>query len=127
MTMPTQEVQTGPSFFDRFAESVDNFASRAWFFLACVLLVVIWLPTFVFVPNIDTWQLLINTPTTVITFLLVALQTNTNKRADAALQVKLNAMADGLAYVLASDPDPECDDEAEELRQAVGLEEKEST
>lgn len=124
MTMPSQTTE-GLSFFDRFATTVDKFVSRAWFFLACVMLVVVWLPTFVVVPNIDTWQLLINTPTTVVTFLLVALQSNTTKRADAALQTKLNAIAEGLGHVLASDP--ECSHEAQELREAVGLEEKEST
>lgn len=122
--MPSQTSE-GLSFFDRFATAVDGFVSRAWFFLACVLLVLIWLPSFVFVPDVDTWQLLINTPTTVVTFLLVALQSNTTKRADAALQTKLNAIAEGLGHVLASDPS--CSHEAEELREAVGLEDKESS
>lgn len=123
MTMPTQ-TSGGPSFFDRFASTIDQFASRAWFFLCCVLLVVIWLPTFLVVKDIDTWQLLINTPTTVITFLLVALQTNTNKRANAAVQIKLNAVADGLADLM---EDLDVTDHARDLREAVGLEEKEST
>lgn len=124
MTMPSQTTE-GLSFFDRFATAVDKFVSRAWFFLACVLLVAVWLPTFTVVPDVDTWQLLINTPTTVVTFLLVALQSNTNKRADAALQAKLNAIADGLAHSLESDP--ACRSEAHELRKAVGLEDKESS
>lgn len=124
MTMPSQTSE-GVSLFDRFATATDRFASRAWFFAICLLMVILWLPTFLIVDNIDTWQLLINTPTTVITFLLVALQTNTNKRADAALQTKLNAVADGLAHVLESDPT--CKSQAQELREAVGLEDKEST
>ena len=63
--------------------------------MACVVIVVIWAPTFVFMP-MDTWQLIINTLTTIITFLLVALLQNTQKRADAAVQHKLNAIAEGL-------------------------------
>lgn len=47
--------------------------------------------------NIDTWHLIINTATTIVTFLLVALLQNTQKRADDALQQKLNALADALA------------------------------
>lgn len=124
MTMPSQSVTTGPSLFDRFASATDRFTSRAWFFLACVMLVVIWLPTYLAVKDIDTWQLLINTPTTVITFLLVALQANTNKRADSAVQTKLNAVADGLADMM---EDLDITNHARDLREAVGLEEKEST
>ena len=62
----------------------------------CLLLVVIWLPS-VAVLDVDTWQLVINTVTTIITFLLVALLQNTQTRSDLAIQHKLNAIADGLA------------------------------
>jgi low affinity Fe/Cu permease len=123
MSMPSQ-TDAKLSFFDRFATATDTFVSRAWFFLACVLLVLLWLPTFLAVKDIDTWQLLINTPTTVITFLLVALQSNTNKRADSALQTKLNAIADALSHQLHHSGEENC---ARELRQAVGLEDREST
>ena len=123
MSMPSQTDEK-LSLFDRFATAADTFVSRSWFFLACLLLVALWIPTFFAVPDVDTWQLLINTPTTVITFLLVALQSNTNKRADAALQTKLNAIAVGLVYQLNNTGGEGC---AQELRQAVGLEDKEST
>lgn len=121
--MPSGDRGSSPGLFDRFATKSEDFTSKAWFFLACVALVLLWLPTLFFV-EINTAQLLINTPTTVVTFLLVALQANTTKRANAALQTKLNALADGLADVL-DDSDNEHD--ADELRQAVGLEEEEST
>ena len=85
--------------FDRFATATSVFVSRAWFFMACMLIVIIWVPTFLFVP-LDTWQLIINTLTTIITFLLVALLQNTQKRADEAVQHKLNAVADGLADLM---------------------------
>lgn len=124
MNMPSG-AGSGPTFFDRFATGADKFVSKAWFFLACVLLVVIWLPSFFAVENVDTWQLLINTPTTVVTFLLVALQSNTNKRADASIQTKLNAMADAMASQLGGIDG--CETVARELRQAVGLEDKESS
>ncbi|AEJ94808.1 hypothetical protein PBI_ARCHERS7_107 [Mycobacterium phage ArcherS7] len=123
MMMPTEE-SGKPGLFDRFADLINQFTSRAWFFLACVLLVLIWAPSFLVVGNIDTWQLLINTPTTVITFLLVALQANTSKRSDASEQAKLNAIADGLADLMEHF---EVTEHAHELREAVGLEEKEST
>ncbi|OBC17513.1 hypothetical protein A5784_23975 [Mycobacterium sp. 852013-50091_SCH5140682] len=123
--MPSNS-KSGLSLFDRFATGASSFVSRAWFFLGCVLLVVIWAPTFAFL-QLDTWQLIINTVTTIITFLLVALLQNTQRRADDALQQKLNAIAEALADLmqhLRDDPDAEGD--AKELRAAVGLEERES-
>lgn len=116
------------SLFDRFATNTAEIVSRAWFFLACVLLVIIWAPTFAFM-TIDTWQLVINTITTIITFLLVALLQNTERRNGDALQHKLNAIADALADVmhhLGNENEGLRDDE-KELREAVGLEEREST
>ncbi len=87
------------SFFDRFAGRSADFVSRAPFFAACVLLVV-WAPSYLLVGNFDTYQLLINTPTTIVTFLLVALLQNTQKRGERALQHKLDAVADGLADLM---------------------------
>ena len=57
--------------FDRFAARASDAASRAWFFALCVLLVVLWAPSAFVLRDIDTWQLIINTITTIITFLLV--------------------------------------------------------
>ncbi|NYI80620.1 low affinity iron permease family protein [Nocardioides panzhihuensis] len=93
-----------------------------------MLLVVIWAPSFVVLPDIDTWQLIINTITTIVTFLLVALLQNTQKRADDAVQHKLNAIADGLSDLMArlAGDHPELRHDRDELRRAVGLEERES-
>ena len=76
-------------------------ASRASFFAFCVLLVVVWAPRFSCSRDIDTWQLIINTATTIITFLMVALLQNSQTRSDQAVQHKLNAIADGLADLMA--------------------------
>ncbi|MFL0285459.1 low affinity iron permease family protein [Mycobacterium sp. SMC-21] len=116
------------SMFDRFATNTAEIVSRAWFFLACVLLVVLWAPTFAFM-TVDTWQLVINTITTIITFLLVALLQNTERRAGDALQHKLNAIADALADVMhhMGNENEGLRDDEKELREAVGLEEREST
>jgi len=96
-----------------------------------VLLVVLWAPTYFLVGNFDTYQLIINTPTTIITFLLVALLQNTQQRNEQALQRKLDALADGLADLMehfaADDPSRQAAKEdlrgdIEDLRAAVGLE-----
>src|SRR5947209_19907371 len=92
--MPT-DVNGRVGFFDRFAGHASDVASRAPFFAACVLLILVWAPTLAFL-KFDTWQLLINTATTIVTFLLVALLQNSQTRNDQATQHKLNAIADGL-------------------------------
>jgi low affinity Fe/Cu permease len=86
-------------FFDRFAGMASATVSRAPFFAGCVALMVIWTPSF-FLFNIDTWQLIIMTVTTIITFLLVALLQNSQTRSDHAIQHKLNALAKGLAALM---------------------------
>jgi hypothetical protein len=116
------------SFFDRFADQANRFVSRALFFSLCLLLVIVWLPSYFIFRNLDTWQLIINTITTIVTFLLVALLQNTQTRADAAIQHKLNAIADGLADLMAagSASTPRLEKDLVELRAAVGLENRES-
>ncbi len=120
------------SLFDRFAGWSARFVSKAPFFAFCVLLVVVWAPSYLLVGNIGTYQLIINTPTTIITFLLVALLQNTQRRSELAVQKKLDAVADGLSDLMdhfANDePDRAAKDDLsrdiEDLRAAVGLEEE---
>ena len=110
--------------FDRFAERASDFVSEAVFFLACVLLVVVWIPSYVLFRNVDTWQLVINTATTIVTFLLVALLQNSQRRNELAMNAKLDALADGLADLMEGiAPDnARLQSDMRELRQAVGIE-----
>ena len=127
--MPS-EVSSRVGFFDRFAGAAALLASRAFFFAFCVLLVVVWAPTYFVLKDVDTWQLIINTVTTIVTFLLVALLQNTQTRSDQAVQHKLNAIADGLADLMAyvaDGDDRDLPNDLIELRDAVGLEHREST
>jgi low affinity Fe/Cu permease len=126
--MPSQ-VSDYKSPFDRFAGWCAKIVSRAPFFAFCLFLIVIWAPTFVFM-KFDTWQLIINTATTIITFLMVALLQNTQTRNDQATQHKLNAIADALADLMAhfsKQFGSDIEQDIKELKAAVGLEEKEST
>jgi hypothetical protein len=111
--------------FDRFAEASSDFASKTTFFVACVLLIVVWAPSYFVLRDFDTWQLLINTATTIVTFLLVALLQNAGRRSERALHAKLDALADGLAdlmeYSVNGDP-ADLERDIEDLKQAVGLE-----
>ena len=125
---PTEVVEQR-GLFDRFAERANTTVSRAPFFALCVLLVVVWLPSYFAFRSIDTWQLVINTVTTIVTFLLVALLQNTQTRSDLALQQKLNAIADALADLMDAQqgtPQRDLTQDLAELRAAVGLEERES-
>ena len=127
--MPS-EVSEHVTAFDRFAGGASKLASRAWFFAFCVALVVIWAPSYFVLKNLDTWQLIINTLTTIVTFLMVALLQNSQTRADQAVQHKLNAIADALADLmseLTNTSDADLQKDLDELRDAVGLEQREST
>ena len=137
--MPS-EVSSRVGFFDRFAGWTSTLASRAPFFAFCLLLVIVWLAqgliTIIvnrsFSPFLDSqYQLEINTTTTIITFLLVALLQNSQTRSDQATQHKLNAIADGLADLMEHQSmyhdDVELRRDIRELRLAVGLEGREST
>jgi low affinity Fe/Cu permease len=119
----------GLSRFDRAASAVAKVVAKAWFFAACALMVLIWAPSFFVIGNVDTWQLIINTLTTIITFLLVALLQNTQYRADRALQKKLNAIVEALADIMEglAERDPTMAADVKELRRASGLEKREGT
>jgi low affinity Fe/Cu permease len=117
--------------FDRFSAAASRHVSRAWFFAACVMLIVLWLPSYPLWSSGDVYQLVINTATTCVTFLLVALLQNSQQRADQATQHKLNAVAVGLAELLAHQANIDGADQLSraraELCAAVGLEERETS
>jgi Low affinity iron permease len=114
-----------PAPFDRLAERAAELASRGVFFAACLLLVVVWVPTLALIGNVNTWQLVINTATTIVTFLLVALLQNSARRSDRAIHYKLDALADGLADLMDYQVSGDAIDlqrDIADLKRAVGLE-----
>jgi low affinity Fe/Cu permease len=79
-------------FFDKMATKVTKAAGRpAAFILACVI-VILWLITGPLFNFSDTWQLVINTGTTIITFLMVFIIQQTQNKDTIALQIKLNEL-----------------------------------
>jgi low affinity Fe/Cu permease len=78
--------------FTQFANMVSRLTGRAWTFIICIALVAIWAATGPLFGFSDTWQLIINTSTTIITFLMVFLIQNTQNRDNAALQAKLDEL-----------------------------------
>lgn len=80
------------SLFTRFAKSTSHYAGTPAVFGSAVAIVVIWAFTGPLFDYSDTWQLVINTGTTIITFLMVFLIQNTQNRDSQAVQVKLDEL-----------------------------------
>ena len=78
--------------FSRFAHETARLAGNPVAFIAAVVVVVIWAATGPLFHYSDTWQLVINTSTTIITFLMVFVIQNTQNRDTMALQVKLSEL-----------------------------------
>ena len=76
--------------FSQIASSVSTVAGRPYTFILCVLIIVVWGVSGPIFKFSDTWQLIINTGTTIITFLMVFLIQNTANRETSAMQVKLD-------------------------------------
>ena len=78
--------------FEKLADRISTAAGRPMStFVACVIIIV-WAATGPFVHFSDTWQLVVNTGTTIITFLMVFLIQSTQNRDTKALQVKLDEL-----------------------------------
>ena len=78
--------------FTRFATLTARIAGKPWTFIACLSIVLIWAVTGPIFKFSQTWQLVINTGTTIITFLMVFLIQNTQNRDGAAMQAKLDEL-----------------------------------
>ncbi len=78
--------------FDRFSTRVTRITGSPWAFIVAFLIVIIWCITGPLFNYSDTWQLVINTGTTIITFLMVFLIQQTQNKDTLALQIKLNEL-----------------------------------
>jgi len=80
------------SVFTRCAKATSRATGRPWAFIVACGLIVVWLLSGPYFRYSDTWQLVINTSTTIITFLMVFLIQSTQNRDAEALQVKLDEL-----------------------------------
>jgi low affinity Fe/Cu permease len=88
-----QQAQTGiREKFRRFAHSASQFMGSPWMFLVACLIIVGWGATGPLFHYSDTWQLVINTGTTIVTFLMVFLIQNTQNRDTRAIHLKLDEL-----------------------------------
>ena len=78
--------------FRKFAHLTAQGVGSPWAFLICLVLIVIWAVTGPMFHYSDTWQLVINTATTIVTFLMVFLIQNTQNRDARAIHLKLDEL-----------------------------------
>jgi low affinity Fe/Cu permease len=81
-----------PSLYTKFARISAHYCGRPLVFMLAMALIVVWLITGPIFHFSDTWQLVINTGTTIITFLMVFLIQNTQNRDTEAIQMKLDEL-----------------------------------
>jgi low affinity Fe/Cu permease len=80
------------SWFARFAQHVSHLTGRPTAFIAALAVIVVWAASGPFFGYSDTWQLVINTGTTIITFLMVFVIQNTQNRDTAAMHIKIDEL-----------------------------------
>jgi low affinity Fe/Cu permease len=83
------------TFFGAFAEKTSVVVGSPWAFLTACALLVLWAATGPLFGFSDTWQLVVNTGTTVVTFLVVFLIQNSQNRSSRAIQLKLDELLRG--------------------------------
>ena len=81
--------------FHKISQVISTKLGSPFAFLLAVLLIVVWISSGPFFHFSDTWQLVINTTTTIVTFLMVFAIQNTQNRDAKAMQLKLNELIKG--------------------------------
>jgi low affinity Fe/Cu permease len=110
-------------YFRKFSEAVSRAAGAPPAFVIAMLVIVVWLVTGPIFHFSDTWQLIINTGTTIVTFLMVFLLQNTQNREARATQIKLDELLRAIRSArtslvdLEDLPDEELDRLEQEFRQ----------
>jgi low affinity Fe/Cu permease len=108
--------------FTRIASRISGYAGKAVTFLGAILIILVWAATGPLFQFSDTWQLVVNTGTTIITFLMVFLIQNTQNRDSAALQAKLDELLRAVKGARQHDfvgVEHLTDDEIERIREVV--------
>ena len=78
--------------FGKFATTASGWLGSKWAFVVALLIITVWAITGPVFHYSDTWQLIINTGTTIVTFLMVFLIQNTQNRDACAINLKLNEL-----------------------------------
>lgn len=78
--------------FTRFTSTVSTILGRPWIFATALAVLIVWACSGPLLGFSDTWQLIINTSTTIITFLMVFIIQNTQNRDNLAMNIKLDTI-----------------------------------
>jgi low affinity Fe/Cu permease len=84
--------QTQGDTFGKFAASASSWLGSKWAFVGAIVIIIVWALTGPLFHYSDTWQLVINTGTTIITFLMVFIIQNTQNRDARAINLKLDEL-----------------------------------
>jgi low affinity Fe/Cu permease len=84
--------QTQADAFGKFAAAASSWLGSKWAFIGAILIITVWAITGPLFHYSDTWQLVINTGTTIITFLMVFIIQNTQNRDARAINLKLDEL-----------------------------------
>jgi low affinity Fe/Cu permease len=84
------------SFFTRLSQATAHWAGKPQTFFIALAIIVVWAVSGPFFGFNDTWQLVINTSTTIVTFLMVFIIQNSQNRDTAAMQIKLDELINKL-------------------------------
>ncbi len=84
--------------FRRIAHRTSEFVGSPWAFMVACLVIVVWATTGPIFGYSDTWQLVINTGTTIVTFLMVFLIQNTQNRDSLAIHLKLDELIRAVSH-----------------------------
>lgn len=79
-------------YFTRFTTAVSTAIGRPWVFVFALAILLLWAVSGPLLGFSDTWQLIINTGTTIVTFLIVFIIQNTQNRDNLAMNIKLDAI-----------------------------------
>ena len=118
------------TWYSKFAKAASHFCGRPRVFTMAVALIAVWLVTGPLFDFSDTWQLVINTGTTIITFLMVFLIQNTQNRDAAAMHAKMDELiyavkkADAAFIGIEHLTDHEIEDIRAALEQSVGADDE---
>lgn len=79
-------------FFTRISTAISAAVGQPWAFIVAATFIIVWAATGPVFNYSDTWQLIVNTSTTIVTFLMVFIIQNSQNRDAAAIQAKLDEL-----------------------------------
>lgn len=89
------KASSGPSGFEKFSSLVTKASGSTASFVVAFLVIIVWIISGPFFGYSDTWQLVINTSTTIVTFLMVFLIQRSQNKDSIAIHLKLNELIVG--------------------------------